>query len=461
MQLDPELTLEKATNLARQSEAVKKQQVALHKSPEENVDRIFRKDASQQGGKERNGEKKSSRSSLPTSEKVCSRCGNERHKTNKCPAIKATCNKCRRQGHYARVCRSSTTLREVTTSETAFLGTVFTSEGQRWIVQVDVREVSITFKVDTGADVTVIPEKMYKELFKDVSLQNPKKVLKGPSKKSLTVLGVMNETLYYRGKTFMTDIYITKRTLSFFETLLLLSGDVELNPGPMTKAQIEQLGKIETILLELQSGQMTVLGKLAGIEAKQADLERKFDTISLKTNDIEKRVLQIEGSGRKLEAKLDDLENRSRRTNLVFFGVPDNSRSETWEESERLITKICKDVLSLDVLIERAHRLGKHKDGKNRPIVVNFPGWEVKESVLRSAFKFKNTSFSVSEDFSLAVQEKRRQLWNYAKEKRQNRENKVHLNHDKLVINEQTFIWDSETRQPVLYRAPGQPREHE
>lgn len=58
MQLDPELTLEKATNLARQSEAVKKQQVALHKSPEENVDRIFRKDASQQGGKERNGEKK-------------------------------------------------------------------------------------------------------------------------------------------------------------------------------------------------------------------------------------------------------------------------------------------------------------------------------------------------------------------------------------------------------------------
>ncbi|KAM7303424.1 uncharacterized protein ISCGN_013382 [Ixodes scapularis] len=250
-------------------------------------------------------------------------------------------------------------------------------------------------------------------------------------------------------------------SFSFFETLLLLSGDVELNPGPMTKAQIEQLGKIETILLELQSGQMTVLGKLAGIEAKQADLERKFDTISLKTNDIEKRVLQIEGSGRKLEAKLDDLENRSRRTNLVFFGVPDNSRSETWEESERLITKICKDVLSLDVLIERAHRLGKHKDGKNRPIVVNFPGWKVKESVLRSAFKFKNTSFSVSEDFSLAVQEKRRQLWNYAKEKRQNRENKVHLNHDKLVINGQTFIWDSETRQPVLYRAPGQPREHE
>lgn len=81
--------------------------------------------------------------------------------------------------------------------------------------------------------------------------------------------------------------------------------------------------------------------------------------------------------------------------------------------------------------------------------------------MLRSAFKFKNTSFSVSEDFSLAVQEKRRQLWNYAKEKRQNRENKVHLNHDKLVINGQTFIWDSETRQPVLYRAPGQPREHE
>ena len=130
MQLDPELTLEKATNLARQSEAVKKQQVALHKSPEENVDSISRKDTSQQKGKETNGATKTSRSSLPTPEKVCSRCGYERHIKDKCPAIKATCNKCRRQGHYSRVCRGSATLREVTTSETAFLGTVSTSEGQ-------------------------------------------------------------------------------------------------------------------------------------------------------------------------------------------------------------------------------------------------------------------------------------------------------------------------------------------
>lgn len=241
--------------------------------------------------------------------------------------------------------------------------------------------------------------------------------------------------------------------LLFTEALLLLAGDVESNPGPMSKAETEQLGKIESILLELQSGQATVLAKLTGIEKRQADLENKIDGVISKTKVLERRVAHVEESEFKLESKLDDLENRSRRSNLVFFGVPDNSRKETWEESEKLIRDIYKETLSIDnVEIERAHRVGAFKDGKNRPIVAHFAGWKARENVRRNAFRFKNTPISVSEDFSPLVQEKRRQLWNYAKEKRQNKENRVYLNYDKLVINGQTFIWDSDTCQPVLHR---------
>lgn len=216
---------------------------------------------------------------------------------------------------------------------------------------------------------------------------------------------------------------------------------MESNPGPMSKAEAEQLGKIERILLELQSGQATVLAKLTGIEKRQADLENKIDGVISKTKVLERRVAHVEESEFKLEAKLDDLENRSRRSNLVFFGVPDNSRKETWEESEKLIRDICKETLSIDnVEIERAHRVGAFKDEKNRPIVAHFAGWKARENVRRNAFRFKKTPISVSEDFSPLVQEKRRQLWNYAKEKRQNKENRVYLNYDKVVINGQTFI---------------------
>lgn len=82
--------------------------------------------------------------------------------------------------------------------ETAFLGTVSTLEGERWTLEVDVRDVSRTFKVDTGADATVVPDRIYRDVFKNVSLQSPEKVLKGTSQKTPTVLRVMNETLHCR-----------------------------------------------------------------------------------------------------------------------------------------------------------------------------------------------------------------------------------------------------------------------
>ncbi|XP_037507332.1 uncharacterized protein LOC119383323 [Rhipicephalus sanguineus] len=216
----------------------------------------------------------------------------------------------------------------------------------------------------------------------------------------------------------------------------------------------EQMANIEKILLDVQTGQGTMLAKLAEIVTKQTELEQKIDSVIAKSNVIEERIKIVEKSERKTEAKIDDLENRSRRLNLVFYGVPDNERQETWEKSESLIKDICSDVLKLDnIPIERAHRLGAFTEGRTRPIVASFSGWKARESVMRNAYKFKNTSFSVSEDFSHAVREKRRLLWNYAKEKRDSKEYRVRLNYDKLTINGKTFVWDSEINQPVLLRA--------
>lgn len=41
LQLDPDLTLEKATNMARQSEVAKDEQTKLHASSDTNVDRLY------------------------------------------------------------------------------------------------------------------------------------------------------------------------------------------------------------------------------------------------------------------------------------------------------------------------------------------------------------------------------------------------------------------------------------
>lgn len=134
--------------------------------------------------------------------------------------------------------------------------------------------------------------------------------------------------------------------------------------------------------------------------------------------------------------------------------MPDTEKNETWETSENLIKGVCKDAMKLDdISIERAHRIGAFKETKNRPIVACFSQWKARESVFKNVFKLKGTSYSISEDFSQTVQEKRRHLWNYAKDKRECKENRVCLSYDKLIINGQTFVWDSDTQMPVPVRA--------
>nr|XP_037273859.1 uncharacterized protein LOC119166647 [Rhipicephalus microplus] len=241
------------------------------------------------------------------------------------------------------------------------------------------------------------------------------------------------------------------------QTLLLLAGDIEQNPGPMSVPEREQISKIEEMLKVLQSGQVTVLEKLSGIAKTQDELRKKLDDVITKTNVIEKRLTTLEETEKKFADKLDDLENRSRRTNLVFFGIPDSHPKETWEESENLVKSVCTDVLKLEnIAIERAHRLGAYKTERIRPIIASFSGSKSRESVLRNAYRFKGTSYSVSEDFSKAVQEKRRQLWKYSKEKQLDKKNRVHLSYDKLVINGQAFAWDTDMHQPVPLRAHAQ-----
>lgn len=55
--------------------------------------------------------------------------------------------------------------------------------------------------------------------------------------------------------------------------------------------------------------------------------------------------------------------------------------------------------------------------------------------------KLKGSGISIGDDFSKEALAKRKLLWNSAKQERDDGE-KVHLNHDKLVISSDLFVWD-------------------
>ena len=141
--------------------------------------------------------------------KKCGYCGRApQHKKEACSARSATCHSCGKKGHYSSVCRS-TKVREVEVEEDpdAFLGSVHhVGEVDSWTAVLHVDGHPSTFKLDTGAAVSVVGESFGAER----ELQPGDKVLKGPGNTTLPILGLFQVCLKYKDREIQESLYVIK-----------------------------------------------------------------------------------------------------------------------------------------------------------------------------------------------------------------------------------------------------------
>jgi len=146
----------------------------------------------------------------------CQYCGGRRHTRNMCPANNQRCNLCHRRGHFRNVCRAHQTAAhleasEISTSQTAsyplvdrevsslFLGQVDSGQASAPIVDVLVNDYPIVFRVDTGADVSVISEADYISMTSPPPLTTPTARLVSASSDPLPVVGMFTAQLTHVG----------------------------------------------------------------------------------------------------------------------------------------------------------------------------------------------------------------------------------------------------------------------
>ncbi|XP_075730283.1 uncharacterized protein LOC142772067 [Rhipicephalus microplus] len=216
-----------------------------------------------------------------------------------------------------------------------------------------------------------------------------------------------------------------------FSLLLLLGGDIETNPGPTTLEQImtelKSLSSGQSQLIsdvQILKSQLSTTDKAISELGKRIDsLESHYSCVDTLRSDLDAMATATSQTATQvsvLEARLDDAENRSRRNNLLFYGLADDKPSETYAQSEERITGFCRDHLKITVEskdVERAHRLGRHSQGRCRPIIVQFTSFKTKEAVLAKGPQLKHTNFSIGEDFSHRVRNARKHLLAFAKVK--------------------------------------------
>ena len=213
LQLDAELTLEKAKKMIRQREAVHAQQQDLRRGDEAggNMDETrFNSRSRYRGGA----------GGKPGRARQCTRCGKEAHAREKCPAKDATCHRCNRKGHYSSQCFSKRVaevegeneqekFEPASNLDTAFLNTMSSEQEKSWSINLQMEEKEVCFKMDTGAEVTAISEKTYQLLKKD-KLSKPERILYGPSRHPLPVVGQFRGHFAHKGKTTTQPVFVIR-----------------------------------------------------------------------------------------------------------------------------------------------------------------------------------------------------------------------------------------------------------
>ena len=223
--MDAELTLEKSVTAARQSEAVKKQQAVVRgtESQATNIDNVHSRQhqskRTREGGQQQQKHFSSQyKQKQVTTAKTCTRCGKTpSHSRQQCPACEATCSKCGKKGHHQVFCRSGKSISLVTTNQddvfiAAIHGQVPTVDARDnlWVVTISINESPVEFKIDTGADVSVISESTYKALNRKMSLMPASKSLTGPSCQPLNVCGQFTSTLKHGACTSKEKIFVVQ-----------------------------------------------------------------------------------------------------------------------------------------------------------------------------------------------------------------------------------------------------------
>ncbi|XP_077551934.1 uncharacterized protein LOC144166231 [Haemaphysalis longicornis] len=224
---------------------------------------------------------------------------------------------------------------------------------------------------------------------------------------------------------------------------LLMAGDVEENPGP-TAAQ-----QLQTIL----ENQAAFDRRLTGIHDQLAQIHTNTDGLAglvASVQELNAKIEVLEHTVKAQAEKLTEFENRSRRNNLLVFGVEEGSPESESDLKVSVVDNIFGKKLKVQVqTIERIHRLGKQRPGYIRPVIMRFYDCKEKENILQNCSKLKGTSISVSNDYSKETVEVRKKLWASAAADRASGK-KVSLVHDKLKIGDSLYIWDHnrDERQP-------------
>ncbi|XP_064476258.1 uncharacterized protein LOC135390485 [Ornithodoros turicata] len=135
---------------------------------------------------------------------------------------------------------------------------------------------------------------------------------------------------------------------AFTRDFLMLSGDVEKNPGPTPEQMLAQIlanqDSDRKLLQSIQLSQKQTEASLRDPTKTVGEIEsqvKNLESVKAAVQDSFSRITLLEQTVTSLSQKVEDLESRSRRNNLIIYGTEE-------KESESQDDLLSKEILSLE-----------------------------------------------------------------------------------------------------------------
>lgn len=141
---------------------------------------------------------------------------------------------------------------------------------------------------------------------------------------------------------------------------------------------------------------------LNNIALKIAEELKIPEVIDKKCKHFEDEITVLRNQNKTLNAKLDNLEQYTRRNNIRIYGVAEDSTSQ--EDTIRTLRKHTK-LNFTEENIESAYRMGKVTGSGHRAIFVKFKSQQCKQVIMMNRGTLKGTIIIICDDLTKAKHE--------------------------------------------------------
>ena len=141
------------------------------------------------------------------------------------------------------------------------------------------------------------------------------------------------------------------------------------------------------------------------------NLKKTVSDLQIENSNLKRDIAMLNQKCASLEQRLNNIENYSRRNNILISGLSENNGEDCNAVAQKMFTE--KMQLTIDNQdINVAHRVGtkSEKEGSSRPILVQFNNMNKKNEVMSKTKKLKDTNIYVNQDYCQSTLAARKKL---------------------------------------------------